>query len=85
MRKDEKTHSEFHCDQTNGSWFQIGGTNFGGTNFVGPVHEERGLNCRIFGKFNISPMGKDEKKSIASIIVIKRMEEIWAPAHGRGG
>ena len=37
MRKNEKkTHSKFHCNQTNKSWFKIGGTNFGG-----PVHGDK--------------------------------------------
>ena len=31
MRKDKKkTHSKFHRDKTNVSWFEIEGTNFGG-------------------------------------------------------
>ena len=71
MRKDEKTHSKLNCDQTNESCFKIGGTNF-----VGPVHGEGELIC---------PMGKDEKKIIASIIVTKRMEEVWGAVHGGGG
>ena len=32
-KKEKKTHSIFQCDQTNVSWFKIGGINFGS-----PVH-----------------------------------------------
>ena len=46
MQKDEKTHSKFHRDQVNESWFKIVGTNFGS-----PVHGwRRGVKFWIFLK-----------------------------------
>ena len=36
-----KTHSKFHCDQVNGSWFKLGGTMVEGNEIVegGEEHE----------------------------------------------
>ena len=50
-------HNMFHRDQTNVSWFKIGGTKFGS-----PVHGGKGVIFRIFGKFQKAPMWKDNKK-----------------------
>ena len=57
VQKDEKkTHSIFHCDQTNISWFKIEGTNFGS-----PVHGED--QKWLWGRTRI--------RCIASFIVIR--------------
>ena len=56
MRKDEKkSHSKFYHDQMNGSWFEIGGTNFGSS-----VQGGKFWNCWKIPK---NTYGKDEKKT----------------------
>ena len=63
MERDEKkTHSRFHCDQTNVNWFEIGVTNFGS-----PVRDgERGEFLKNFKKHQWRT-----RRRIASFIVIR--------------
>ena len=59
MSKDEKkTHSKFHRDQTNVSWFKIEGTNFEIL-----VNTTGGSGGEIHLKFQKTAMEKDEKKT----------------------
>ena len=54
----KKTHSNFHCDQMNGRWLKIGGTNFGSS-----LHGGERVNFSNFWKILWITNGKWQEKS----------------------
>ena len=77
MGKDEKkTHGMFHCDQTDVSWFQIGGTNFWSQVYGGEGDGGESVYLwKILENSKTAPLWvRAGKRRIASYIMIRCMQ-----------